>query len=507
MILNAKTGFKKNVVDIICLLYILLFVYAAVSKILDFENFQVQLGQSPLLSVFASWIARLVPLIEILIAILLVIPKFQNIGLWASFSLMIMFSVYIFIVLHYSSFVPCSCGGILEKMSWNIHLLFNITFVILAVVAILLNMRIKQTNTAGVKYAKTFKGLAGITAFSTLTIIILFLSSEDIIHNENPFIRRFPPHPAEFSNSIDLKYNSFYFAGFSSKRLYLGNYSTPSKIISLNENLGDWQVKNIQFNPKDIPFKIVTAAVKDSFFYLVDGSVPKIFRGSLKDWKINKELKGTPYFNRAVPLDSTNIVFRSNNGKKLTSVLGVYTSAKIPSINYNKKLLQKQLDGIFDTDGTLLYSEKMHKIIYVYYYRNEYIVADKSGHLSFRGNTIDTTKHAKIKVSTLKKGTQYAMSSPSYAINAHAAVWQNLLYVHSTAKGRYENKTLREKSFVIDVYDLNKNNYLFSFPIYHTSSNKLDSILVTDTNLYAIIGNDLVVYELRNALRKEIKSI
>jgi hypothetical protein len=37
-----------------CLLYIILFVYAAVSKLLDFENFQAQLGQSPLLSPFAD---------------------------------------------------------------------------------------------------------------------------------------------------------------------------------------------------------------------------------------------------------------------------------------------------------------------------------------------------------------------------------------------------------------------------------------------------------------------
>ncbi|MBZ4040935.1 MULTISPECIES: MauE/DoxX family redox-associated membrane protein [Flavobacterium] len=505
--MKLRFNFKSVFIEAVSLLFVLLFVYAAIAKFLDFENFQIQLGQSPLLSVFASWIAWLVPIIELLIAILLVIPKFRNIGLWASFSLMIMFTVYIFIVLHYSSFVPCSCGGILEKMSWNVHLIFNIIFVILAVAAILFNMKIKQTNTARAKYLKTFKGLAGITAFSTLAVVILFLSSENIMHNENPFIRRFPPHPAEFSNAIDLKFNSFYFAGFSNKRLYLGNFTTPSKIISLNENLGDWQVKNIQFDPKDIPFKIVTTAVRDSFFYLVDGSVPKIFRGSLTDWRINKELKGTPYFNRAVPIDSNNIVFRSNNGRKLTSVLGVYTAAETPAIHYNKKLLQQQIDGIFDTDGTLLYSEKMHKIIYVYYYRNEFVVADKSGFLSFRGNTIDTTKYAKIKVATLKNGTQYAMSSPSYAINAHAAVWQNLLYVHSTAKGRFESKSVREKSFVIDVYDLNKNNYLFSFPIYHTSSDKLVSLLVTDAHLYAIIGNELVVYELRDALRKEIKSI
>lgn len=66
MKLNVKI--KNIILDIICLLYVLLFVYAAVSKLLDFENFRVQLGQSPLLSAFAGLIAWMVPVIELLIA-------------------------------------------------------------------------------------------------------------------------------------------------------------------------------------------------------------------------------------------------------------------------------------------------------------------------------------------------------------------------------------------------------------------------------------------------------
>src|SRR5690606_14139651 len=127
---------RKIVIEIISLLYVLLFVYAAVSKLLDFENFQVQLGQSPLLSAFASWVSWLVIIVELTIALALIIPRFRNTGLLAALSLMTMFTAYIFIILHYSSFVPCSCGGILEKMTWNIHFVFNIVFIILAAVAI-----------------------------------------------------------------------------------------------------------------------------------------------------------------------------------------------------------------------------------------------------------------------------------------------------------------------------------------------------------------------------------
>lgn len=131
--MKLSTVTKSIILDSISLLYILLFVYAAVSKLLDFENFRVQLGQSPLLTVFASWLAWLVPSVELAIAIALCFHSIRFWALYASFVLMTMFTAYIYIVLNYSSFVPCSCGGILEKLGWTEHLVFNIIFVLLAI--------------------------------------------------------------------------------------------------------------------------------------------------------------------------------------------------------------------------------------------------------------------------------------------------------------------------------------------------------------------------------------
>lgn len=73
--MKLSEPYKRVIVEIICFLYILLFVYAAISKLLDFENFRVQLGQSPLLSAFAGSIAWLVPILELLIALLLVLKN------------------------------------------------------------------------------------------------------------------------------------------------------------------------------------------------------------------------------------------------------------------------------------------------------------------------------------------------------------------------------------------------------------------------------------------------
>ncbi len=51
---------------------------------------------------------------------------------------MAMFTGYIIIILNYAERIPCSCGGILNKMGWHDHLIFNIFFTALGVTGVLL---------------------------------------------------------------------------------------------------------------------------------------------------------------------------------------------------------------------------------------------------------------------------------------------------------------------------------------------------------------------------------
>lgn len=105
--------------------FIILFVYAAVSKLTDFENFQVQVAQSPLLSAFATFIAYTTVIGELIIALMLCFQKSRLLGLYLFLGFMTAFTVYIFLILNYSPFVPCSCGGVLEDLGWWEHLWFN----------------------------------------------------------------------------------------------------------------------------------------------------------------------------------------------------------------------------------------------------------------------------------------------------------------------------------------------------------------------------------------------
>jgi len=141
---------RAILIDIIAALFIVLFTYAAVSKLIDFQKFRVQLGQSPLLTAFAGPVAWIVPSVEILIAVLLATERFKLLGLYASFSLMTMFSAYIILITQFSIYIPCSCGGILEHLTWNQHLLFNICFLFFALAGLLLH-----SNNPIIQSAKT----------------------------------------------------------------------------------------------------------------------------------------------------------------------------------------------------------------------------------------------------------------------------------------------------------------------------------------------------------------
>lgn len=117
---------------------VLVFVYAATSKILDFEQFRIQIGQSPLLSAFADFVSIAVISLEYILAWLLIFSNTRSLGFLFSFGLMVMFTTYIFIFLNYSDYIPCSCGGVIEELSWNQHLIFNGFLILLSATGFLL---------------------------------------------------------------------------------------------------------------------------------------------------------------------------------------------------------------------------------------------------------------------------------------------------------------------------------------------------------------------------------
>jgi uncharacterized membrane protein YphA (DoxX/SURF4 family) len=129
---------RETAIQVIISLLILLFVYAASSKLLDYTQFRVELGKSPLITAFAGYVAWSIPFLEIGIALLLAFGRTRLTGLYAAFSLMTVFTAYILYILLFSPYIPCSCGGVLQKMNWRMHFVFNIIFMLIAASGVLI---------------------------------------------------------------------------------------------------------------------------------------------------------------------------------------------------------------------------------------------------------------------------------------------------------------------------------------------------------------------------------
>lgn len=492
--MKLSTSIKNNIVTIICYLYVLLFIYTAVSKFLDFENFQVQLGQSPLLSAFAGWVSWGVLLIELFTAGLLMFDKTRRIGLYIAFILMAMFTAYIFIILNFSPFVPCSCGGVLEKMGWTEHLIFNISFLLLAALGIFLSKEKKEGTNSTNK--KTTIILSTALVLSVGFVTLLFVLSEDIIHKRNNFVRRFPPHPVKLEHQLDLKLNSYYIAGIDNDHIYLSNITAPLYIKVLNKELETVEENEISLPNLDLPFRSPKVLVSPSDFYFLDGTVPIIFNGKVNRWKSTIENKPKAFFSLAVPIDSVTFTIRARDSRTNENILGILKIGDSSSIELSQDLLVKQIDGIFDTDGTIIYNKQLDRIIYTYFYRNQFIVVDNKLKTDFTGNTIDTISQAQIKVSYVSSKNASKLSAPPLVVNKSTATYGNYLFVHSGLMGQFEPKDTWRKSSVIDVYDLIKNTYAFSFYIPHRGKDRMSEFYVYGDRLVCIVGEYILTYKL-----------
>ena len=115
----------------------ILLMYASIEKLRDVNLFTLQMYKSPLLpEKFIPFLAILIPVVEILLAFMLYLPKTKSIGFYGSFFLMLCFSFYLIVLTSFFSNIPCACGGILGGMSYSVHIAFNIFFTLVALVGI-----------------------------------------------------------------------------------------------------------------------------------------------------------------------------------------------------------------------------------------------------------------------------------------------------------------------------------------------------------------------------------
>ncbi len=468
---------------------------------MDFENFQVQIGQSPLLSAYAGFVSYAVIITELLIVLMLIFPKTFLLGLYSSTALMTAFTVYIYLILNYSDFVPCSCGGILEKMGWTEHLIFNISTVLLGIVSVFLYTKNEYPRKTVVL------SLVISNIISSVFILFLFLRSEYVIKQENNFTRRFLMHPVLKTKSIALDNNTYYFAGSDNQMVHLGNRTMPQNLLTVDSSLQKLPNLKIDLDLKKYSYKKIEVKVYDNSYFIYDGTVPVISKGQLGLPETKVISYKDAFFNQIEIINSNRMAIRalSSTTKNLTLGLLKIGSNGKNEIKLFPKLLEKQSDGVFDSDGYLSSDPKSSEVTYIHAYRNQFLVMDSTMKVQRRLSTIDTTNIAQIKVTPLSDG-RFKMSKPALHVNGNAKVFNGLLFNPAHLRGQHESIKRWKESRIIDVYNISKQEYIGSIYIDHYKDLEMSDFRVTNKHLYVIAGNQLIQYRLTNSLTKHFKN-
>lgn len=117
------------------------FLYTAQSKLFNYNRYVHQMEIQPLPLWLTSILPWLLPTIEILITLLLIVGIFsieiQKYALLASAALLSAFTVYVGLVLFkVFAWTPCSCGGVLDSLTWGQHMVFNLSLIALGLLGL-----------------------------------------------------------------------------------------------------------------------------------------------------------------------------------------------------------------------------------------------------------------------------------------------------------------------------------------------------------------------------------
>lgn len=317
---------------------------------------------------------------------------------------------------------------------------------------------------------------------------------------ERTFITKTSTTP---SSIIDLKYSGYYISGYTDHNLFLSHPKILGHNVMAHTQTLDTSHINITFEkPKKIPQKMKWNRTKVSIdspnVYMADGFSGNILKTSLFDKNVEMKTFENVNFSQYVPFTDSlsNTIFKAYNFDLKQNILIKNTKNTAVSPKY---ILKRQVDGVFCTDGKLLYTKgKSKKLIHVYNYRNQIICLDTMLKEIYTSKTIDTISFANIEVADIKSNTQRTLSKKPLVVNKESCIYKDYFFVHSGVKADNEEYITFKTNSTIDVYNSNNGTYLSSFYIPRHKKKELSDFQIIGETLYALYNSHLIAYPIKH---------
>ncbi|HRJ29745.1 MAG TPA: hypothetical protein PLV21_04005 [Cyclobacteriaceae bacterium] len=337
--------------------------------------------------------------------------------------------------------------------------------------------------------------LLSLFVASNALVLSLHLSAQkEIEHDE--FTRNFITSGIEKRFQWELSSPKHYIAGLHDDYLYVADIFQTGKLFSVK-----WEDNSDSIHTIHIPvtFKDSHISVDYGQVYITDLNHFDIFEFPFN--AVNSVSKGTQVFDstffvEAVPFGGEVFAIRTLNQSK-EYVLALKHSIDAFPVQ-SPGILEKQLDGLFCVDGMLHYNSALKQLIYVYYYRNEFICMDTALQVVYKGRTIDGVERVQIRVAENKSRQTMTLASPPRIVNKKSHSSGEWLFIHSAIRATNESRSTFQKNDVLDVYSLRDGHYSGSFYIPRINGEKLRDFKVYENLLVTIHGRILTTFDLHN---------
>ncbi len=350
-------------------------------------------------------------------------------------------------------------------------------------------------------YRKTIISLIALFAGSGLIVAILYLYSADARSLKNGFLRLYPAHVFGRITQRTLPNRTSYIIGVETGKIFIGNYKDVQTVLETDTGLSFLHSIRLTFPITD-PFLVSQSRVMvdSGNFYAIQQLKSVIFRIKQSNISAVEILMDSPNISSSasVPLSASTFILRTYYDPLKQNILTKRTQGS-PFFHYRTNILEKQVDGIFCTDGNLLVNTDSKQIIYVYTYRNQFICLDSNLNILYRARTIDTNTVAKIKVTEIKSQNQTVLSSPPFTVNRLGCVSGDQLFVNSALPANNEAVSDFKRYAVIDVYNSKNGDYEFSFYVAKDHKKPISSMALYKNEFIMIQGATLFIYTLNNS--------
>lgn len=132
----------KTLVKLIAIALAVLLAYAAVDKLEHYTLFSLQLNRFPVSIPVIPEQAWIVPVTELIIAVLLLLPFSRLKALFASLFLLGVYTLYLTCMLDRRFHLTCMCGEPFQALSLKMHILVTLACVFFTGIAVVLSGRL-----------------------------------------------------------------------------------------------------------------------------------------------------------------------------------------------------------------------------------------------------------------------------------------------------------------------------------------------------------------------------